>query len=196
MIAQLYQYLCCVITAILLSVVAGASAFGAEPGTKTIPVLKASTEIADGKKSLPNAKNSLPLNDQEKAWLSRHQTIKVAYDGYFPPYSFLNDAGKFEGLAVDILRVLAERTGITIEISPKTIWKDLYEAAQKREVDVVATMGRQPEREQWFVFTQPYIFKSMVVMTRSDNAVISRLGNCQPQYHRAQAGGAGTGEIP
>ena len=174
MIAQLYQYLCCVITAILLSVVAGASAFGAEPGTKTIPVLKASTEIADGKRSLPNAKNSLPLNDQEKAWLSQHQTIKVAFDGYFPPYSFLNDAGKIEGLAVDILRVLAERTGITIEISPKTIWKDLYGAAQKREVDVVATMGRQPEREQWFVFTQPYIFKSMVIMTRSDNAVINR----------------------
>lgn len=117
---------------------------------------------------------TINLSASERAWLLQHKTIRVAFDGYFPPYSFLNDDGQLEGLAVDVMQILAERIGITIEVSPKTVWKDLYEAAQKREVDVVATMGHQPEREEWFVFTQPYIFKSLVIMTSADNTAINR----------------------
>lgn len=113
------------------------------------------------------------LTQAESDWLAHHKSVRVAFDGYFPPYSYLNEDGKFEGLAVDMIHALAKRAGITIEISPKAVWKDLYEAAQKREVDLVATMGKQPEREQWFVFTQPYIFKSLVIMTRTDEKSIS-----------------------
>lgn len=118
-------------------------------------------------------KTGLRLTTEERAWLARHQTIRVAFDGYFPPYSFLNDDNEMEGLAVDVLRVLAQRTGVTIELSPKAVWKDLFEAAQRREVDVVATMGRQPERLAWFIFTRPYIFKSLVIMTREETTGIN-----------------------
>lgn len=116
----------------------------------------------------------LRLTGEERAWLDRHRTIRVAFDGYFPPYSFLNDDGQMEGLAVDVIQVLAARTGIAIELSPKAVWKDLYEAAQKRDVDVVATMGRQPEREEWFAFTRPYIFKSLVIVTNENTKTINR----------------------
>lgn len=116
----------------------------------------------------------LSLSQQEMDWLARHKSIQVAFDGYFPPYSILKDDGKFEGLAVDIMQVLFERIGLAIEYSPKAVWKDLYEAAKKREVDVVATMGIQPEREEWFAFTRPYTFKSLVIMTRSDDTTIAQ----------------------
>ena len=76
------------------------------------------------------AASPLHLTAKEKAWLAEHKTVRVAFDGHFPPYSFLNDDSKIEGLAVDILNVLADRVGITLEISPKTVWKELYAAAQ------------------------------------------------------------------
>jgi ABC-type amino acid transport substrate-binding protein len=125
------------------------------------------------------AKTSLDLTEKEKTWLAEHKTINVAFDGYFPPYSFLNDQGKFEGLAVDIFQVLARRMGITIKISPLVVWKELYQAAQRREIDVVATMGRQPVREKWFIFTQPYIFKSLVIMTQKETQGISKPGDLE-----------------
>jgi len=34
-------------------------------------------------------------------------------------------------------------------------------------------MVRQPERETWFNFTDPYIFKSMLIITRVDDDRIS-----------------------
>jgi len=118
------------------------------------------------------AKTSLSVTAAEQAWLEEHQPIRVAFDGYFPPYSVLNEDGEFEGLAVDVMRILAERAGFRIELSTHAVWKDLYAAAQRREVDLVATMGDRPERTEWFVFTRPYIFKSLVIMTRENAPVI------------------------
>lgn len=118
------------------------------------------------------AKTSLALTDKEKTWLAEHKTIRVAFDGYFPPYSFVNDNGTFEGLAVDIFRILEQQLGVTFELSPHIVWKDLYAAAQRREVDVVSIMGHRPEREEWFAFTRPYIFKSLVIMTREETTAI------------------------
>ncbi|NIA05419.1 MAG: transporter substrate-binding domain-containing protein, partial [Proteobacteria bacterium] len=40
-----------------------------------------------------------------------------------------------------------------------------------------ATMGRQPKREEWFAFTRPYIFKSLVIMTRKETTTINRPGD-------------------
>ncbi len=119
---------------------------------------------------------SLHLTAGEKAWLAAHKTIRVGFDSAFPPYSFLDDVGNCEGLAVDMLQILARRIGVTIKPLPK-VWKDLYQAAQRREVDVVATMGRQPQREKWFAFTRPYLFKSLVIMTRQSTTTINRPGD-------------------
>lgn len=147
--------------------------------TRILMVVLASVIVAGAGSALGTARNLsqeplLELTPTEKTWLQAHPSISVAFDGYFPPYSFLNEQGEMEGLAVDMFQILALRAGIHIQVSPKTLWKDLYEAAQNRQVDVVATMGRQPEREEWFFFTQPYIFKSLVIMTRTDTKGITQ----------------------
>jgi PAS domain S-box-containing protein len=137
-----------------------------------IQILLMSTFSAASFAAIPE--EPISLSEQEKTWLAEHKTVRIAFDGYFPPYSFLNDAREFEGLAVDIVGVLAERTGINIETYPNATWKELYSAAQKQEVDVVATMVKRPEREEWFTFTQPYIFKSLVIMTSKEYTGIQR----------------------
>ncbi len=117
-------------------------------------------------------KKPLALTPEEHAWLKAHPAVSVAFDGYFPPYSYLTAEGKVEGFAVDVLNRLAGRIGIRIDIHPVYLWKDLYDAAVRKEVDVVATMVQRPDREQWFSFTKPYVYKSLVIMTRADDASI------------------------
>ncbi len=117
---------------------------------------------------------TLALTPEQRAWLVTHPKVRVAFDGYFPPYSYLTDEGHVEGLCVDVLRLLAERLDVRLEIYPNFIWKDLFDAAVRREVDIVATMVQRPEREQWFAFTRPYIYKSLAVMSRDDEATIKQ----------------------
>lgn len=112
------------------------------------------------------------LTPQEQAWLANHNNIRIAFDSSLPPYSFINDSGQLEGIAVDVMNILSKRLGIKFETYPKTSWNKLYEAAVAHKVDVVATMVNRPDRRQWFIFTHPYLIKSLVIMTKRDNVTI------------------------
>ena len=115
----------------------------------------------------------LNLSAAEKEWLTKHPTIRLAFDGYWAPYSFLNEQGEYEGIAVDYVKLLTERIGIHVEVYPHGKWETLFTAAKKHEVDVVATMVKRPEREQWFSFSKPYLTLSNVFITRKDNTAIT-----------------------
>lgn len=117
---------------------------------------------------------SITLNPNEQKWLEKHKKIRIAFDGDFPPFSFVNDKGIVEGVAVEIISLISRRLGIDFEIYPHTEWSRVYEAAVARRTDVVATMVNRPERRTWFFFTQPYLNKSLVIITRKDNFTIKR----------------------
>lgn len=112
------------------------------------------------------------LTVKERAWLANHKKIRIAFDGSLPPYSFINDSGQLEGIAIEVMNTLSKRLGITFETYPNTSWNKLYEAAAAHKVDVVATMVNRPDRRQLFIFTQPYLIKSLVIMTKRDNITI------------------------
>lgn len=117
---------------------------------------------------------ALVLSRQEKAWIAAHPTVRIAFDGNFPPHSFIDESGQLAGMAVDTVRLISERTGIHFEVDKRTTWADLYKAAEQREVDMVATMVKRSERRELFTFTRPYIFKSLVIMAREDDSRIGR----------------------
>ncbi len=115
----------------------------------------------------------LQLTSNEKKWLTEHKTIRVAYDGSLPPYSFVNDQGKIDGIAVEIMAILSERLGINFTIYPDSNWSSLYKAAARRKADMVATMVNRPDRAEWFSFTQPYLTKSLVIVTKQGSNTIN-----------------------
>ena len=115
----------------------------------------------------------LQLTQDEQAWLVKHKTIRIAYDGSLPPYSFINEQGKIDGIAVEIMSVVSQRLGINFAIYPDSNWSSLYKAAAKRKLDIVATMVKRPERTEWFSFTKPYLTKSLVIVTKENNTSIS-----------------------
>jgi ABC-type amino acid transport substrate-binding protein len=110
----------------------------------------------------------LSLSPLENEWLARNKTITLAFDGYYPPYSFLNENGEFQGLAVDFAQLIAKKTGLVFEYSQDIIWENIYEAAKKKEVDLVATLSQSPARLEWFLFPDPYIHTSLGIVTRNN----------------------------
>ncbi len=119
----------------------------------------------------------LELTEEEKQWLTEHNDIRIAYDGSLPPYSFVNDEGKIDGVAVEIINVLSQRLGINFTVFPDYNWSNLYKAAAKRKVDVVATMVSRSDRAVWFRFTKPYLTKSLVIVTKHDDTAITSREN-------------------
>lgn len=119
----------------------------------------------------------LQLTTKEQEWLKNHQPIRIAFDGQFPPYSFIDESGKLAGISYDIIRLISQRLGITLKIDARTTWKDIYSAAREKKIDAVATMVKRPDRKKYFVFTDPYIFKSLVIVSNKNNKQIKNRGD-------------------
>ncbi|MDD5460340.1 MAG: transporter substrate-binding domain-containing protein [Methylococcales bacterium] len=125
--------------------------------------------LEDALPAMDKPEPAIQLTAKERAWLANHKKIVIAFDGALPPYSFLNDAGRLEGIAVEVMNTLGRRLGVQFETYPNTSWNKLYEAAAEHKVDVVATMVNRPDRSRWFIFTKPYLMKSLVIITRRDD---------------------------
>lgn len=112
--------------------------------------------------------SKVQLKPAEHDWIRKHPVIRFAFDENYPPYSLKNGNGEFVGIAVDIVRELARRIGVNIEIYPEGKWNKLYKAGQQKEVDVIATLVKREERGQWFEFTRPYISLAQYIICRND----------------------------
>lgn len=115
----------------------------------------------------------IPLSKQEQQWLQKHPVIRLGYDGHFPPYSFINDHGELDGLTLEVFDIIEQKLGVQFQFHPETTWAPLYQAAQAKEVDIVATMVNRPERAQWFNFSEPYVQKSLIIITQAENQEIT-----------------------
>ncbi|WP_428239554.1 EAL domain-containing protein [Gynuella sp.] len=116
--------------------------------------------------------DTLDLTAAERHWLDSHSSIKLAYDGFNPPYSFINSNGQLEGFSVDLLRVISEKAGIRFQVYPEYKSEQIYQLAQSGQVDMVATMDAHSDTLKGFTLTNPYIFKSLVVVSRSDDTTV------------------------
>ena len=79
-----------------------------------------------------------------------------------PPISFIDKNGKRTGLAVEMLRMLAEEMGVKLVLKEYE-WKGLIPALLSKKVDFLgADMTPTIKRSTRLNFTDPYIFSDAV----------------------------------
>jgi len=108
------------------------------------------------------------LTPQERDWLVSHPVIKLAPDPEFPPIEYLDDNGRYQGIAADYTRLLEKILGITIQIEKLNTWNDVLDAAQARNIDMFGAASESPQRREYMNFTTPHIELPGVIIVRKD----------------------------
>ncbi len=111
----------------------------------------------------------IKLSKEERNWLKQNQPIRIAFDGYFPPYSFVDQTGQLQGISFDTIQLIAKKLDLELIVDKRTHWKEIFNAAVNKEIDVIATMVDRPGQLVQFEFTKPYVFKSLVIITHKTN---------------------------
>jgi PAS domain S-box-containing protein len=110
-----------------------------------------------------------PLTPEERAWLSEHDgKIRLGHDPNAKPIDYIDENGKFQGLAADYVRLLEKRLNFGFDIVRIKTWDEVLSKAKNKEVDVLSTFTKTEEREHWMLFTEPYIVIPTVILTRDD----------------------------
>ncbi|MDY0064527.1 MAG: transporter substrate-binding domain-containing protein [Bacilli bacterium] len=115
---------------------------------------------------------AISFTAEEIAFIENHPVIKLAVDPNFVPFEFF-DEGEYKGIAADYLAIISEKTGIEFEYSFELTWPEAYDRALSKELDAMAAVGKTAEREEDFLFSEPYYHFKRVLVTKDTNKNIS-----------------------
>lgn len=84
------------------------------------------------------------------------ETLRVATEGNYAPFSYLDESGTLAGFDVEIAQALCRQMQLDCEVQA-IVWSELIPSLESGRVDmVVASMARTPERELRVDFSDYY----------------------------------------
>lgn len=111
--------------------------------------------------------STLVLTPEEKAWLDSHREIRIGVTPDWPPFEFIDAEGKYQGLAADLLRLVADELNLTITmVSTRDPWDQVMERFRKGEIDLLPSIFVDEERKSFVAFSEPFVEVAHVVIVR------------------------------
>lgn len=111
---------------------------------------------------------TIDFSEEELDWMSNNPVIRLASDINFGPIEYLGDDGKVKGAAVDCLSWIESHTGLEIEFVLYDGWPMVIEEIKGKNVDMLGAATKTEQREEYLLFTDPYISVPNVIITRED----------------------------
>jgi signal transduction histidine kinase len=110
------------------------------------------------------------LSEPEKAWLQKHPVVAWGVDPQWPPFSSYDKQGQLRGINVEIVNLIAKRTGLNMQLVRTANWPETVRQVSTGEIDVVAGIARTEQREQVLklAFTEVFCKFPTAVITRRD----------------------------
>jgi len=99
------------------------------------------------------------------------EELKIATEGAYPPFNFMDAAGKLQGLDVDIANAVCAKMEVKCTIVAQD-WDGIIPGLQSGKYDaIVASMSITPEREKEIDFSDKYYSSKLSILTKSDNGI-------------------------
>lgn len=115
-------------------------------------------------------------------------TLRVGFEGAYPPFNFLNEKKQFDGFDVDVANEIARRLGVRAEFVA-TQFEALIGGLDADKWDIViAQMSITDKRKQQVDFTDPYVVTGGVIIVRDDEPGYTTLADL-----KGKRVGAGSG---
>lgn len=119
------------------------------------------------------------LTSKEIAWLEEHKDLRLGMWLGTPPTMFRGDSGYMEGIIPDYVNLVVKKLGLEPRPVRASSFAALWQLARAQEVDMVAAVTGEPEREGVMALSEPYLFLPIVIATRSDFPFITGLSDLE-----------------
>jgi PAS domain S-box-containing protein len=119
----------------------------------------------------------IALTSAERVWLRENHVVRVRVIDW-PPYFIIAQDQAPQGLAIEYLNLISERTGIKFqyEFSTKPFAEFLENMRQQRGPDMTAAIVRNLERESYLSFSETYLSSPLVLFARGKGDFVWDIG--------------------
>lgn len=109
------------------------------------------------------------LSPQEIKWLNENKhNIKYAPNPTWRPTDYIDDEGIHRGIVSDYIKIIEEKLNISMEYSLFPDWSSLLNGLRQGKADFVGAIQSTVEREEFLLFTDPYLQIPVVILVRND----------------------------
>ncbi|MGH7707396.1 MAG: cystine ABC transporter substrate-binding protein [Vulcanimicrobiaceae bacterium] len=100
------------------------------------------------------------------AQIKQRGTLRIAMEGTYPPFDYVDKTGKLVGFEVDLADALTKRIGVKPEFIT-TKWDGILAGLDSGRYDVIMNqVTMTPEREAKYAFSQPYTVSGVQILVR------------------------------
>jgi len=121
----------------------------------------------------------IDLTPQEKAYLEKVGSIKMCVDPDWIPFEHINNQGQHEGIAADLIQLVAQRVGLKIELYMVKNWDESLAASKGKLCQIMSFINQTPARDAWLIFTDPIFYDPNVIITREEHAFVADIRGLQ-----------------
>ncbi|WP_373070742.1 diguanylate cyclase [Sulfurimonas sp.] len=117
--------------------------------------------------------DQLNLTKKEKDWIKQHSVVKVSNQSDWAPCDY-NRNGVARGYSVDLIKKLAEKSGIKVKFINAPSWSELLEKFNNNKIDLMHTMAWNKSRDNKYLFSAPYMpYKNSYIIRTDENSIHS-----------------------
>ncbi|WP_299211720.1 transporter substrate-binding domain-containing protein [uncultured Aquimarina sp.] len=108
------------------------------------------------------------LSDLEKKFLQKNDSITVAIYPYYPPYQFVNERNKVDGIFIDYLKLIEKKTGYKFQTKRYDDWSKLLHDVKNNKAQCILEIQKSEERKSYLKFYPPLFKSPHVIVTRNE----------------------------
>ena len=117
---------------------------------------------------------SVLLTPEEQTFIQSHPVIRASNEMDWPPFDFAL-SGEPRGYSVDLLNLLAEKTGLTVKYVNGVSWSQLQLMYKQGDLDLLHSLPKTRASEKIGLFSPPYIALPQAVATQWGVPPVTRL---------------------
>lgn len=117
----------------------------------------------------------LSLTGEQQDYLRRNPQVSLCVDPDWVPFEALDSQGRHEGIAADLLRLLASRAGLNLRIHPTQNWEASLAASRAGDCQLLSFLNQSAERDAWLLFTDPIFNDGNVLISREEHPRVDDL---------------------
>ncbi len=117
-----------------------------------------------------SADTRVALTAPEKQMILEHPVIRMCIDPVAMPYEMLDEDGRHIGMVPEYIKMMAQRTGLNIELVPTANWSETLQFVREHKCDIVSALNETEDRKSYLLFTEPYIKAWAALAVRNDGS--------------------------
>jgi PAS domain S-box-containing protein len=103
--------------------------------------------------------------------------VTAAVPREFPPYYGVDNSGRPQGFAIDVMERIAELSGLKVHYLVEDSWSDVEESLRSGCAQVIPNIGLSDERKAWLDYTSPVETFSLSIFVREQTDDIKDLND-------------------